>query len=129
MDLLRKENWWIWLIIYLFGQGVGVFLLAYFLKIFDKNKWYAKWQNWLIAGLCCIFPIFIMLAVFTIQLRIETAKKLDVPGSEIYGSVYTWILCLVIPIFGWIAISIMSVYVDIATIIALYRGNGEKYLD
>lgn len=129
MSLLERKNWWLWLIIYLFGQGVGIYLLGYFTKVFNKDSWYAKWQYWLIAGLCCIFPIFIMFAVFTLQIKVEVAKKLDVPGHEIYASVYTWILCLVIPIFGWIGLMVMSFYLDIACIIALYRGNGEKYLE
>lgn len=129
MDLLKKENWWLWLLIWLFGQGVGIYILAAFLKVYDKEAWYAKWQYWLVGALCCIFPVFIMLSIFTIQITVETAKKLDVPGSEVYGNVYLWILAIIIPIIGWIFLGVMSLYLQISTIIALYRGNGEKYMD
>lgn len=129
MDLLKRENWWIWLIIYLFGQGVGIYILAALLKVYDKNAWYAKWEYWLVGVLCCFFPALIMFSVFTIQITVETAKKLDVAGSEIYGSAYIWILGLIIPIIGWIALGVMSLYLTINTLIALYRGNAEQYID
>ena len=128
MDLLKRENWWIWLIIYIFGQGVGIYVLAALLQVYSKDAWYAKWQNWLIGVLCCIFPAFIMFTVFTIQITVETAKKLEVPGYEIYGSVYIWILGLIIPIFGWIAIAVMNIYLQIYILVSLYRGNGEQYI-
>ncbi|MCI8444797.1 MAG: hypothetical protein HFG15_00005 [Bacilli bacterium] len=129
MDLLKRENWWIWLIIYLFGQGVGIYILAALLKVYDKNAWYAKWEYWLVGVLCCFFPALIMFSVFSIQITVETAKKLDVAGSEIYGSAYIWILGLIIPIIGWIALGVMSLYLTINTLIALYRGNAEQYID
>ena len=37
----------------------------------------------------------------------ETAKKLNVPGDEIYMTPYSWILCIIIPIIGWILLLVM----------------------
>lgn len=128
MDLLKKENWWIWLIIYIFGQGVGTYILAYFLGVYDREAWYAKWQYWLIGFLCCIFPALIMLAIFSIQITVKSAEKLEVPGNEIYAQPYVWILGIIIPILGWILLGIMSLYLTIYTIIALYNGKAEKYI-
>lgn len=129
MDLLKRENWWIWLIIYLFGQGIGIFVLAALLNVYNKDAWYAKWPYWLAGALCCIFPAFIMLSIFCIQLTVQTAKKLEVPGQEIYGAVYIWILCLIVPILGWIALGVMQLYLNIYILVSLYRGNGEKYIN
>lgn len=128
MDLLKKENWWVWLIIYIFGQGVGIYVLAGLLQVYSKDNWYAKWQYWLAGVLCCFFPAAIMLLVFTIQITIETAKKLEVPGSEVYGAPYVWLLCLIVPIFGWIAFAVMKFYLDVYILISLYRGVGEQYI-
>lgn len=129
MDLLKRENWWVWLIIYLFGQGVGIYILAALLKVYDKNAWYAKWEYWLVGVLCCLVPALIMFSVFSIQITVGVAKKLNIPGSEIYGSAYIWILGLIIPIIGWIGLGVMSIYLTINTLIALYRGNAEQYID
>lgn len=129
MDLLKRENWWIWLIINVFGQGVGIYILAAFVKAYDKDAWYAKWQYWLIGALCCFFPVAIMFAIFTIQIAVQTAKKLEVPGSEPHGAAYVWILCIIVPIFGWIALAIMQLYLHIYILVSLYRGNGEQYID
>lgn len=129
MDLLKKENWWIWLIIYLFGQGVGIYILAALLKVYDKEAWYCKWQYWLIGILCCIFPAIIMFSIFTIQISMQTAKKLDIPGSEIYTNPYVWIVGLIIPIIGWICLAVISTYISIFTLVALFQGNAEKYIN
>ncbi len=128
MELLKKEYWWVWLLFEVFGQGVGIYILAAFVHAYDKNAWYTKWQYWLIGCLLLFIPALIMFIVFTIQITVNTAKKLDVPGYEIYTSPYIWILCLIIPVIGWIVFSILNIYLTIYILVALYRGNGEKYI-
>ncbi len=128
MNILKKENWWIWLLLYFFSSGASVYVLAALLGVYDKNAWYAKWQNWLIGFLAFFFPFMIMLAVFSIQIMIQTAAKLNVQGKEIYLSPYIWIICLIVPIFGWLALSIMLGYIQIMILVELYRGSAEKYI-
>ena len=128
MDLLKKENWWVWLIITILSNEVAVIILAALLKVFRKDAWYAKWQNWLIGALCLIFPVFIMFAIFMIQITCESAAKLDVPGKEIYLSPYIWIIGIIIPVIGWVLLGVLSLYLTIYTIVMLYRGAGEKYI-
>ena len=98
------------------------------LDLFDENAWYSKWYYWFIGVICLIFPVFVMFAIFSVQMLTKVAKKLNVPGSEIYGSVYIWILCLVIPIIGWILMLVMYIYLNVWIIVMLYRGVGEKYI-
>lgn len=129
MGLLKKENWGVCLILTLLTEGAFTFVLGYLLKVYDKNAWYANWRYWLIGCLLFFIPAVIMLTVFTIQITVEVAKKLEVPGSEIYGLPYPWILCLIIPIIGWVLFVVMLLYIEIWPIIMLKKGNGEGYIN
>lgn len=126
---LKKENWWIWLLLTFVTQGISIFVLAIFLKIYDKKAWYANWKYWLIGVLCLIFPAAIMFAVFSIQINCEVCAKLNVPHKEIYTSPYIWILSIIIPIFGWLFLGVLSLYITFSYIVMLAKGEGEKYID
>lgn len=128
MKLLKKENYWIWLLLFLFSNGTSNLCLGAMLDVFDKNAWYAKLKNWIIAAVLFIFPVFIMAFVFYVQITCETAKKLDVKGSEYYMSPFVWLLLLIVPVIGWVLFTILLVYLSIWIIVALYNGNGEKYI-
>lgn len=128
MELLKRENWWVWLLLTLFSNGSSYICLGALLNVFDKKAWYANWKNWLIGFLCLFFPLVVMVIVFTIQITCQTAAKLNVKGSEYYLSPYVWLLLIVIPIIGWIILIVMCLYIIIWTLVALYQGNGEKYL-
>lgn len=128
MDILKKENWWIWLLVELFSGGSGIIALAALLDCFDKDAWYANWKNWVIGAVCFIFPVFIMIIVFVIQMLCQVAARLDVPGKEIYLSPYIWILALIVPIFGWIFFYVTVLYLRIWNLVMLYKGSGEKYI-
>ena len=69
-----------------------------------------------------------MLCIFSIQILSLVAAKLDVNGKEIYLSPYIWILGLIIPIIGWVAIFALIIYLEIGVIVRLYKGAGEKYI-
>ena len=128
MELLKRENWWVWLLLTLFSSGTSFICLGALLDVFDKDAWYAKPKNWLIAILCLFFPFAIMSLVFIVQITCQTAAKLNVKGSEYYLSPYVWLLLMIIPIIGWTILIILSLYLTIWTLVALYQGNGEKYL-
>lgn len=128
MKILKKENWWIWLLLMLFSQGTSTIVLGALLDVYDKNAWYAKWQYWVIGLICFIFPAMIMISIFTIQILCQTAAKLDIPGKEIYLSPYIWIIGAIIPFIGWTCIAAGLIYLEIYTLVALYQGNAEKYI-
>lgn len=127
MKILKKENWWIWLLLMFFSGGSDVFSLGALLGCYNKDAWYAKGKNWLLGFLCLIFPGIIMIGIFHLQILCLSAAKLDVKGKEIYLSPYIWLLCLIIPFFGWIMFIVMFIYLHIYILIALHDGNGEKY--
>lgn len=129
MSLLKKDNWLVCLFLMIFSQGLFAFVLAYFMKLYDKNAWYTKWQYWVFGALCCFFPIFIMFIVFNIQINVKLAESLGVKGKEIYTSPYAWILCLIVPVVGWSLLFVMMIYIEVFTIIELYKGSGEKYIN
>lgn len=127
MNLLKKENWWVWLILLLFSSGASQIVLGAILELFDKNAWYTKWYIWVI-GLILVIPFCVMVYAFYIEITCKTAAKLNVKGSEYYLSPYIWIILLIIPIIGWIAFVILYLYINIAIIINLNNGKGEKYI-
>lgn len=128
MGLLRRENWIVWLLLTFLTQGFSVFVLAYFLDCYDKNAWYAKWQYWVFGAICMLFPVFVMLLVFNVQMQVAVAKKLSVAGADIYAQPYSWILCMVVPVLGWALFLVMLVYIQIWPLVKLYQGAGEKYI-
>ncbi len=152
MKILKKENWWIWLLLLIFSQATSILVLGALVDVFDKKAWYAKGKNWLLA-LLSVFVLFflipttsvelnfiqaltgsivvpyIMAMVFFVQIVALTAAKLEVPGKEIYLSPYIWLLCLIIPILGWTMLIVMFLYLTIWTVVMLYRGAGEKFID
>lgn len=127
MKILKKENWWVWLLLTIFSSGTSTIVLGALLDVYDKNAWYAKWKNWLIGALCLFFPAVIMGYIFIIEITCKTACKLGVKGSEYYLSPYVWLLLLIIPIIGWSLLIVILIYLEIWTIVALYNGAGNKY--
>lgn len=129
MKILKKENWWIWLLLMIFSSSSSILVLGALLDVYDKDAWYAKWQYWVLGVLCFMFPAAIMATVFVLTITCKTAAKLEVPGSEIYLSPYIWILCLIIPILGWIMFIVMTLYISIWPLVMLYNGKGEKCIN
>lgn len=125
MKILKKENWWIWLLLALFGGGSSVIILGALLDVYDKNAWYTKWYIWVLG----ILAFNIAPSVFCLQITCKTAAKLDVKGHEYYLSPYIWIILLIIPVIGWITFIALLLYINIAILVKLHAGNGEKYID
>lgn len=128
MEIIKKENWWIWVLLLLFSNGTSNIVLGALLDVFDKKAWYAKPKNWIIGFLCFVFPFFIMIAVFEIQIMCKVNAKLNTPGSEIYLSPYIWLSLIIVPIIGWILFIVLILYLSIWPIVMLKRGNGEEYI-
>ncbi len=127
MKILKKENWWIWLLLFIFSEATSTIVLGALLDVYDKKSWYAKWKNWLI-GLVLIIPFTIMIAVFNIEILCKTAAKLEVKGHELYLSPYIWLILIIIPFLGWILLAILILYLNIAILVNLYKGKAEKYI-
>ena len=72
MKLLKRENWWAWLLLFFGSQGTSVFMLGALLDVYDKKYWYSKWYYWVI-GTLFFFPLIIMLIVFYIQILSKIA--------------------------------------------------------
>lgn len=129
MSLLKKKNWWICLLLQIVSFGLFTFVLAHYLKVYDEDAWYQNWRYWFFAGICFVFPIFIVAIVFSIQITCEVAAKLSIPGEEIYNTPYSWILCIIIPVIGWSLLIVMYIYIMVWTIVMLAKGNGEKFIE
>ena len=127
MKILKKENWWVWLLLFIFSEATSTVVLGALLDVYNKKAWYAKWKNWLI-GLILILPFMVMVTAFNIQILCESAAKLDVKGKDYYLSPYIWIILLIIPFIGWFLLAALFLYLNIAIIVNLYKGKAEKYI-
>ena len=122
MKLLKKENWWIWLLVFLFGGETSIIVLGALLDVFEKDAWYTKWWIWVLG----ILAFNIAPVIFCLQITAKTAAKLGVNGKEYYLSPYVWIILVIIPIIGWIAFIGLVLYLNIAILVNLYKGYGEN---
>ncbi len=128
MDFLKKNNWWLCLIINILTCGIFYIVLAKFMNLFDKDAWYMNKWYWIFGTLCLIFPAFLMLIIFSIQMNCKVANALDVSGSNIYNIPYTWILLIIVPILGWVLLIILLLYILIMPNVKLFQGYGEKFI-
>jgi len=39
MNILKKENWWIWLLLLLFSNGTSPLVLGALLNVYNKDAW------------------------------------------------------------------------------------------
>lgn len=127
MSLLKKENWIINTLLVILSCGAFTPVLGYLMGLFKKDAWYAKFKNWLLGIVLFIIPAFIMLIVFTIQMSAKIAASLNVKGSEIYNTPYTWIGLFIIPIVGWVLFIVMYIYLQVFILIKLKDGECEKF--
>lgn len=128
MDLLKRENWWLCLILNILTGGIFYIILAKMMNLFDKDAWYMNKWYWIFGTLCLIFPVFIMLIVFMIQMNAKVAANLGLSGSNIYNTPYTWILFIIIPVIGWVLNIVMYLYIYFMPHYNLAKGNGEKFI-
>ena len=127
MNLFKKQNWFVWMILYLLIGPFTSIILAGLLDLYDEDAWYSNWKNWLIGALCFLFPLSIMIVVFMIQLTTSIAEELNVSGSDIYKSPYTWLICMIVPFVGWSLLIVMYLYLMIEIVCKIYQGALEHY--
>lgn len=125
MDLLNKKNWIVYFILFCATGGLINIFIAWKLGLLKENAWYKNSKYWIIGFIALIFPVFIMLAVLNLQMIIKIAYKLRVPGDYLYTSIYYWIICLMVPVVGWILFAVMLIYIIVWTNINILRKMGE----
>lgn len=129
MNLLKKDYWWLWLVLTIFTGGASMIFLAAQLELLEKDAWYMNWKYWLLGTILFIFPVSIMYTVLIIEMTAKVAARLKVSGYELYLSPYIWILCLIIPVIGWAIFFAMYLYILIRIFVKLYKGEGFKTLN
>lgn len=128
MSLLRKENWFVYVFVTFFAQGIFTFALANDLNLYEKDAWYHKWYYWVIGTIFFVFPALIMLVVFNITMQIKICEALNVKGKEIYSLPYPWIVSLIVPILGWATFIVMLLHIYYYPAVCIYKGEGEKLI-
>lgn len=128
MKILSRDNAWIWVLLIFLTGGVSTFILGALLDVYKKDSWYSKWYYW-VLGIITILPGMIMIIYLYLYVLTNVCKKLDVAGKEIYSLPYVWILCIIVPVIGWIFLSVMFFYLNIWHLVKLFQGNGEKFIN
>lgn len=123
MKLLKKNNFWIYLILNVITCGIFNLYIARKLNLKKDDEWYSKWQYWFFGTVCLIFPVFLMFIVYVVQMNCKVCNKLKVSGSNIYNTPYSWILFIIIPIVGWALLITMYLYVIIMPSIKVLQGS------
>ena len=123
MKLLKKNNFWIYLILSVVTFGIINIFVAKELKLKKEDEWYSKWQYWFFGTCCLLFPVFIMFVVYVVQMTCKVCNKLKVAGSNIYNTPYSWILFMIVPVIGWILLIVMYLYVIIMPSIKVLQGE------
>lgn len=123
MKLLKKNNFWIYLILNVITCGIFNLYIARKLNLKKDDEWYSKWQYWFFGTVCLIFPVFLMFIVYVVQMNCKVCNKLKVSGSNIYNIPYSWILFIIIPIVGWALLITMCLYVIIMPSIKVLQGS------
>ena len=126
MKITKKEAY-IYCILDIVTLGLFNLILAGILDLYDQKAWYNKWPYWFFGTLCLIFPVFIMFIVFYIQMLTVVAKHFNVNGSDIYGTPYSWILCVIVPFVGWICLIVMFIYLVVFTCINIIKSSEVKH--
>lgn len=128
MRLLKKKNWFFNLLFMCIGHIFYCLFLAKSMKLYKSSAWYSDYRYWFVAVLFFLFPVLVMFVIFALQMTCKVASALNVPGKEIYGYPYAWILCFIVPIVGWVLFLVMLIYLEVWIVVALVRGEGEKFL-
>ena len=126
MNLLKKNNFWIYLTLNIITFGVFNLYIANKLNLKDEDAWYSKWPYWFFGTCCLVFPVIIMFIIYVIQMNCKVCSKLKVSGSNIYDIPYSWILFIIVPVIGWIFLIIMYLYVIIMPSIKVLQGVNIK---
>lgn len=126
MGLLKKENWFINLMMAIFTLGGYIVIPAYLLKLYEKDKWYANPKYWICGAIMLLFPVVLMLVVLALQMTVRVASYGKIEGENIYGNVYVWITLLAIPVVGWILLIVMYIYLQFFIILKIKEGAFEK---
>lgn len=49
MNLLKRGNWWCWLLLMLASFGTAYFVLGALLNVYKKEAWYSQTKSWLLG--------------------------------------------------------------------------------
>ncbi len=128
MSLLKREYTWVWVLAFLSTFGLASPILGSMMHVYSKDAWYAKKNNWIIASICFLYPVLVMGLVFVVESLSLIAEALEVPGREIYKNPYSYLLCMIIPVFGWIFLIVMILYMMIEILIQFGKGRAETYM-
>lgn len=82
MNLLKKENWWVWLILAFLSGGTSILVLGALLNVYHKDTWYYRWvkkaPKIVIIGFAFLFGIATLASTFVLPyVSISSLEMLD----------------------------------------------------
>lgn len=122
---MKRENWWIYLILSILTLGIFTFYVGYKLKVYESNQWYSNKYYWILGFLLGVLPGLVMFLIFLIQIGCTVSLKLNVTGKEIYMYPYPWLICLIVPVLGWTLFIIMYIYTHLWYVFSIRDSYGK----
>lgn len=103
MKLLKKENWWMWLMLAFLSGGSSILVLGALLDVYDEDAWYYRWTKklpkpFLVVVLCLIgIVLFISSISFLFALSVDISDLGNLLGgiAAIFFLIYTIIIFMV----------------------------------
>lgn len=127
MDILKKDKWWVWLLLLIGSQGASNIVLGALAGVFNRNEWYAKLKNWLMYSIP-IGIIFILIfgAGFSLIDKTDLVELEGLESITALGFIVLIPLCL---LYGFgIVFTIFTIQILAKTAAALDVPGKEMYL-
>lgn len=84
MELLKKENWWVWLMLALLSGGSSVLVLGALLDIYDHEAWYYRWMKKFPKGVVIVVGILIGFIALLSPFIFSFVTMADIPQTNFF---------------------------------------------
>lgn len=105
-----KKNIVVSLLMMIFIPIIPLIAISSEMGLLEEEAWYEKWYYWFFAAVCFLLPVIILFIIFLIEQLVKIANKLKIAGTDLYISPYFWILCVIVPLVGWILLLVTYIY-------------------
>lgn len=82
MELLKKENWWIWLMLAFLSGGSSILVLGALLDLYDHEAWYYRWMKKFPKGVVIVVGIIIGFVALFSPFILSFMAVVDIPQTN-----------------------------------------------
>ena len=127
MKLLKKENWWIWLMLAFLTGGSSVLVLGALLDVYEEDAWYCHWMKktpkvviWIVLG---------MIALALLATTVLMSVSFTIDFTKVYATTNGLILLLIaIYLIIYVTITVFQIQILAQVNAKLNTPGSEIYL-